>query len=213
MLQSMTPARLQRLICSWLLAALLVPIAAWSFQAASITSEQIFEAIAVKEGSTICEIGAGDGALSIAAARLAGPSGRVYTNELGERRVSVLREKTAASGLGNIVVVEGEATRTNFPDETCDGVFLRDVYHHLTDPAAINASMLAALKPGGRAAVVDFTPPGQEAQQPTDRSKDGKHGVSPRTVSRELIEAGFEPVHEEISAQRWFMIIVAKPQR
>jgi hypothetical protein len=70
-----------------------------------------------------------------------------------------------------------------------------------------------ALKPGARVAVVDFTPPpGSSAPTPADRSKDGSHGVTPEIVSRELKDAGFEPVSVDADGQRWFMVVVAKPK-
>ena len=177
----------------------------------SISSERIFEALGVREGATVCEIGAGDGGLSIAAARLVGPSGRVYTSELGDDRLRGLREKVAASGLAQITVVAGDPVKTNFADASCDALFMRNVYHHFADPAAMNASIAAALKPGGRLAVVDFAPPNKEAERPADRDEDGMHGVTSDTLARELKEAGFEPVSSEAGERRWFMVVVAKP--
>ena len=53
----------------------------------TIATERIFEAIAVREGMTVCEMGAGDGQLTLAAARAVGESGRVYTSELGDDQV------------------------------------------------------------------------------------------------------------------------------
>jgi ubiquinone/menaquinone biosynthesis C-methylase UbiE len=191
-------------------AALLVPAAA---SGQSLSAQQIFEAIGVRDGAVVCEIGAGDGALSLEAARSVGPDGRVYTSELGDRRVTTLQEKVAASGLAHITVVAGDATGTNFPDAACDALFMRDVYHHLTDPAAMNASIVRALKPGARAAVVDFAPPGAEAAGAADRGRDGMHGVGADTVLREMQEAGLEPVSTERPAQRWFMVVVRKPIR
>jgi hypothetical protein len=41
----------------------------------------------------------------------------------------------------------------------CDAIVLRRVYHHLSDPAAINASLLPSLRPGGLLAVIDLPPP------------------------------------------------------
>ena len=183
-----------------------------SSTSASMTTARIIEAIGVKEGGTVCEIGAGDGASTIAAARIVGPAGHVYTSELGEKRINRLREKVAASGHAHITVVAGEAGRTNFPDGVCDGVFLRDVYHHFTDPLAMNRSIAASLKPGGRVAVVDFTPPRQEAETAGDRASDGRHGVQPETVSREMKEAGLEPASSELPDRRWFMVVLAKPK-
>lgn len=179
----------------------------------SIATEQIFEAIGVREAATVCEIGAGDGDLSIAAARAVGPNGRVYTSELGESRVSALRERVAKSGLAQLTIVAGDGSKTNFPDAACDALFMRNVYHHFAEPAVMNASIAAALKPGGRLAVVDFAPSNKEAGRPADRDEDGMHGVSAESVSRELQEAGFESVASESGAQRWFMVVVARPKR
>jgi tRNA A58 N-methylase Trm61 len=179
----------------------------------TISTTAIFEAIGVREGVTVCETGAGDGELSIAAARIVGPNGRVYTSELGEDRLKTLREHVANSGLAHITVVAGDAVRTNFPEAGCDALFMRNVYHHFADPAAMNASISGALRPGGRVAIVDFSPPDKEAAHPSDRSKDGMHGVSAETVSRELEEAGFEPVSSEAGEQRWFMVVVSKPKQ
>jgi tRNA A58 N-methylase Trm61 len=44
----------------------------------------------------VCEIGAGEGALSIAAARVVGSQGHVYTSELGDSRVKALQAKVGA---------------------------------------------------------------------------------------------------------------------
>jgi ubiquinone/menaquinone biosynthesis C-methylase UbiE len=195
-----------------LLVTLLVPAAA-SAQPPAITNGQIFEAVGLREGATACEMGAGDGELTLAAAQLVGPSGRVYTSELGDERVKALREKVARSNISHITVVAGDAKRTNFPDGGCDTLFMRSVYHHFADPAAMNASIAAALKPGGRLAIVDFTPPpGSEAACPADRGKDGMHGITRETLSRELKDAGFEAV-SSIGVQRAIMVVVSKAGR
>jgi ubiquinone/menaquinone biosynthesis C-methylase UbiE len=201
-------------VLALLLITLLIPqIAAAQRSGSPITIAQIFEAIGAREGSTVCEVGAGDGELSIAAARLVGPEGRIYASELGANRVKALQEKIAKSGFAQITVVAGDDVRTNFPDEGCDALFMRDVYHHFMEPAAMNASISMALKPGGRVAILDFTPPpGSEARCPADRSKDGMHGIRPETLERELKEAGFEPASSDVGGQRWFMIVMSKPK-
>lgn len=177
----------------------------------TIATDKIFNAIGVREGMTICEMGAGDGELSIAAARRVGPGGRVLTSELGEERVKALQEKVAGSGLEHITVVAGGPSHTNFAAAACDGLFMRNVYHHFADPAAMDASIAASLKPGGRVAVVDFRPPGQEATAPADRDNDGTHGVGPESVARELEAAGLAPVSTQRGEQRWFMVVASKP--
>jgi tRNA A58 N-methylase Trm61 len=193
------------------LVTLFVPAAASAQSSGSITNGQIFSAIGLRDGSTVCEMGAGDGELTLAAAKIVGSQGRVYTSELGDDRVKALRDKVGSTA--QITVVTGSAAATNFPDAGCDAVFMRNVYHHFADPAAMNASIATALKPGARLAIVDFSPPpGNEAACPADRGKDGMHGITTETLSREMKEAGFEPVSSDVGAQRWFMVVVAKPR-
>jgi ubiquinone/menaquinone biosynthesis C-methylase UbiE len=178
---------------------------------------QLLAMAGIRAGTgTVCEIGAGDGSMSIRAARIAGPASKVYASELGENKLRQLREKVAASGAvaKQITVVESDPGRTNFPEGGCDAVILRDVYHHLSDPAGFNRSIMASLKPGGRLGLLDFTPPGKEGATPADRAKDGTHGVYPETVNRELAEAGFQVMDIPKSPAgkgRWFMVVVTKP--
>lgn len=208
----MQPRQTTRSLLILLLLTGFLPFTA-SAQSGAVSSARLFGALGVRDGSTVCEIGAGDGAVTIAAAKAVAPRGHVYSSELGGDRVQTLRGKVNGSGLAQITVVEGDAAKTNFPDGGCDAVFMRDVYHHFTNPGAMNGSVLQSLKPGGRLAIVDFTPPpGSEAACPADRGKDGMHGITLDTLSRELKEAGFEPVSAE-QMQRALFVVVARPMR
>lgn len=201
---------LAALVCT---AALLLAAALQSRQAGDeFTTGQIFEAAGVREHRTVCEIGAGTGSLTLAAARIVGPEGRVYTSELGDERVAALRERVTSSELPAITVVEGAGAATNFPDGACDALFMRNVYHHFADPAAMAASIWKAVAPGGRVVVVDFTPRGgEEAARPEERGEGQTHGVTPETVARELTGAGFTIVSSERRPDRSLMVVASKP--
>src|SRR5262245_17322162 len=70
-----------------------------------VPAETVFASLGVGPGGTVCEIGAGDGALSIALASMLGDTGRVYASELGERKLKELRAGVTASGSTRITVV------------------------------------------------------------------------------------------------------------
>jgi ubiquinone/menaquinone biosynthesis C-methylase UbiE len=195
-----------------LIAALLVPCAAAAQGNGSLATSRIFAALGVSRGGTVCEVGAGDGELSIAAARQVGTQGHVYTSELGDQQVTALQASVAAANLPQIRVVAGAADHTNFPDGACDGLFMRKVYHHIAAPGPMGASLAASLKPGGRLAIVDFTPPGAEASTPADRDEDNTHGVTPDSVRRELADSGFAVQRTESGSGRWFMVVAVKPE-
>ena len=119
-----------------LVVALLCPVAAAAQGNGSLPTARIFEALALRGGATVCEVGAGDGELSIAAAERVGAQGRVYTSELGDERIKALRAKVAAAGRANIQVVEAAADRTNFPEGACDALFTPRPLGPLHDMAA-----------------------------------------------------------------------------
>jgi ubiquinone/menaquinone biosynthesis C-methylase UbiE len=170
----------------------------------------LIEVLQLKPGSIVAEIGAGDGDLTIAIAKHVGTTGRVFTSELGSNRVRELRAAVEKADVANIEVIEGHETQANLPDACCDAIFMRNVYHHFGDPAQMNGSFARALKPGGRIAIIDFTPPKGETAAPGKRGEDSRHGVTRDTVESELKAAGFEIVSSEDRARRGIMVVAMK---
>ena len=110
----------------------------------------------IRPGDTVADVGAGDGWLSVEFATVVGETGHVFATELSARRRDEIRESVAVAGLDNVTVVEAREHETNLAPGCCDAIFLRRVYHHLTDPAAYSASLYDSLKPGGRLAIVEL---------------------------------------------------------
>lgn len=141
-------------------------------------------------GAIVAEIGAGNGKLTLAAAHHVGPSGKVYTTELDPKALAHLEDLGAEES--NIVVVKAAEADTNLPPRCCDSIFMRLVYHHLTRPAEIDASLFQALKPGGRLAVIDEDPRKGTAIPKGVPENRGGHGVPQKILTSELIAAGFK---------------------
>ncbi|HEX6105641.1 MAG TPA: methyltransferase domain-containing protein [Gemmatimonadales bacterium] len=166
----------------------------------------------LEPGQTVADIGAGRGQLTVALAREVGPSGRIYATELEADRLRDIRGAVESADLHNVTVLEAHATRTNLPEECCDALVLRRVYHHFSDPGRMNPSLRQSLKPGGLLAVIDFAPDGSESAEPADRDTGDQHGVTSETVVRELGQAGFEPVLvEQGDRPDRYLVVVRRP--
>jgi ubiquinone/menaquinone biosynthesis C-methylase UbiE len=175
-------------------------------------AERLVTALQLQPGQTIADIGAGRGQLAIALARELAPAGQVYATELDPDRLRELREAAESAGLKNVTVIEAQATRTNLPEQCCDALVLRRVYHHFDNPGLMNASMRQSLKPGGLLAVIDFAPDSAESADPHERANGKQHGVTSATVVRELTQAGFQLVAvEKGSGIGRFMVVVRRP--
>lgn len=157
---------------------------------------QLVQWLEIEPGDRVADLGAGDGSYAFALAERVGPGGHVYATEIDPDRLDQMREGKTRRGLDNVTVVQGAAASTNLPDACCDAVFSRNVYHHLTEPDAINADVRRALRPGGRLLVIDFEPGGplDLISPPDTGARHGGHGTPKRTVVDEVGRAGFRLV-------------------
>jgi ubiquinone/menaquinone biosynthesis C-methylase UbiE len=161
----------------------------WSgggFDATGTEMLRIRDALRLEKGMTIADVGAGKGELSSALAGEVGAGGKIFATDLDRDRVEALRQKFAREKLANVVVVEAGASDTRLPSACCDVIVLRRVYHHIGDPAGINASLLRSLRPGGVLAIIDFPPPFFLGR--------GEYGVPPVILVSEVTKSGFELV-------------------
>jgi precorrin-6B methylase 2 len=155
-------------------------------KAAELEVPELATLLELKPGMTMADVGAGFGAWTARFAKAVGASGRVYATDIGEAQLTALREAVKREGLTNVTVLAGAADATNLPAQCCDAILIRDAYHHLTQPDAIVESLAAALKPGGRLAVIDF-PPRPKTEVPSGVPADRLgHGVPPEVVQREV---------------------------
>jgi SAM-dependent methyltransferase len=153
---------------------------------AEVEIPQLAELLELKPGMSVADVGAGFGAWTMGLARWVGPGGQVFASDVGAPQLAALRGIADRERLTNVTVIEGAAGSTNLPALCCDAILLRDVYHHLTLPQAIVSSLAAALKPGGRLAVIDFPPrPNTEVPSGVPANRGG-HGVPEEVVRGEV---------------------------
>ena len=123
---------------------LFIPVAAQQtgltegqIKAAELEVPELVKLFELGPGMTVADVGAGFGAWTVRFSRVVGPSGRVYSTDIGAAQLAALRDAAQREGLTNVTVVEGAADTTNLPALCCDAILVRDAYHHLTQPDAI----------------------------------------------------------------------------
>jgi FkbM family methyltransferase len=149
--------------------------------------DAIAAVLALQPGEAVADIGAGTGLFEEPFAKAVGPTGKVFAVDLSPAFLEHLRRRAAEQGLKQVEVVACDDRDTRLPAASVDAAFLCDTYHHFEHPADTLASLLRALRPGGRLVVVDFErEPGKSRDWILDHVRCGK-----QQVRAEIERAGF----------------------
>lgn len=124
-------------------------------EAEEATSRAV-EALELRAGMTVADIGAGSGYYTVRMARKVGPSGRVYATDIQRGMLDILQRRVTAERLDNVVPVLGGVDDPRLPPASIDLALMVDVYHELSAPQAFVRRLKDALKPDGRLVLIEF---------------------------------------------------------
>ena len=110
----------------------------------------------IKSGMAVADVGAGSGYFARRLAARVGPGGAVYAVDVQPEMVRMLEALARQPGLGQIKPVQGSATAVKLAAASIDLALMVDVYHELEFPYEVLASIVQALKPGGRVVFVEY---------------------------------------------------------
>jgi precorrin-6B methylase 2 len=147
--------------------------------------ELTIDALEIKTGQTIADLGAGSGYYSFRVAPLVGERGSVLAIDVEPRMLRIISERAKREGIKNITTVLGTPSDPNLEPNSIDLLFMVDVYHELEYPYEVMTKVRAALKPGGRVALIEY-----RAEDPAVMIKP-VHKMTERQIIKELTAAGF----------------------
>ena len=120
--------------------------------------DKIMQIVGIEPGMTIGEVGAGSGYFTIKIARLIGPQGRIYANDINADALSKLEEKRKNLNLNNIQIVHGKTADPNFPRVNLDLVIMVYVLHDMEQPERFLKTLKNYLMDDTPVAIVDRDP-------------------------------------------------------
>jgi protein-L-isoaspartate O-methyltransferase len=120
-------------------------------------TDLLLEALALKPGEIVADIGAGSGYFSWRMARNVGDAGKVFAVEIQQEMLDLLMSNMRKRNVGAIVQpVLGTVQDPKLPKAGVDTILLVDVYHEFDFPYEMTRAMIEALKPGGRLVFVEY---------------------------------------------------------
>ena len=152
--------------------------------------DTMLEALQVKPGDVVCDMGCGNGFYTLELAKLVGKRGKVIAVDIQREMLGLLDDRAKQEKVTNIDTVLGTVVDPMLPKEAVDLVLLVDVYHEFSHPVQMLAAIRNSLKPCGRIALVEF-----RAEDPNVPIKP-LHKMSKEQVMKEFPPNGFKLVEE-----------------
>ena len=111
------------------------------------------EALALRPGEAVVDVGCGPGYLVHDIAQMVGPNGRVHGIDISASMLEIAAKRCA--GLPWVQLHEAEAQRIPLADASMDAAASVQVYLFVPDLKPALAELYRLLRPGGRAVIVD----------------------------------------------------------
>ena len=142
-------------------------------------AEYVMDWAGIKLGTTVADIGAGEGYYTIRLAERVGPKGRVLAQDINRGALDRLGERVTREQLDNVAIKEGAVDDPRLPQNSFDRIFMVHMYHEIEEPYAFLWRMRPALAKGGEVIVVD-----------RDRATH-QHGIPPKLLFCEFDAVGY----------------------
>lgn len=116
---------------------------------------EVIESLNIQESDTVADIGSGGGYFTLEFAKRVGKSGKVYAVDTKQENLDCVKAQSEREGINNVVTVLAD-DEIGLPEKSVDLVFMRNVVHHLPEPARYFADLKRFLKPDSRVAIIDY---------------------------------------------------------
>ena len=163
-------------------------------------ADLLLRELPLQAGMNVADVGAGTGYYARRIAPLVAP-GLVFAVDVQPEMIRMLQELAARDRLANIKPVLGDTRSSKLEPASVDLALLVDAYHELEFPYEVMASVVQALKPGGRVVLVEY-----RAEDPKVPIKT-LHKMSEAQVRKEM---AVHPLQHERTANTlpWQHVIV-----
>jgi ubiquinone/menaquinone biosynthesis C-methylase UbiE len=143
--------------------------------------QKVITALELKPTDTVADIGAGTGFFSF---RIAPRVQKVFAVDVQPEMIQILEYLKDKKQIQNVEPVLGTVKTPNLPNNSVDVALMVDAYHEFEYPREMMSAIADALKPGGKAVLVEY-----RGENPLVLIK-GLHKMTQAQVKREMAAIG-----------------------
>jgi arsenite methyltransferase len=136
----------------------------------------------IKPGSTVADIGVGDGYFIFRLANVVTQTGKAYAVDISDYHIKQIKKEVQKRNMPWIEVIKAKTMDPCLPDKSVDLVFICNTYHHLKNRITYFKNLKKVLKPMARVAIIDYLP---------QHAPISGHGTSTVLIINEMRKAGY----------------------
>jgi ubiquinone/menaquinone biosynthesis C-methylase UbiE len=136
----------------------------------------------IKPGSTVADIGVGDGYFIFRLANAVAQTGKAYAVDISDYHIKQIKKEVQKRNMPWIEVIKAKTMDPCLPDKSVDLVFICNTYHHLENRITYFEDLKKVLKPMARVAIIDYLP---------QHAPISGHGTSTVLIIDEMRKAGY----------------------
>lgn len=153
---------------------------------------QVLDALGLQEGSVVADVGAGDGYFTFHLAKRAGPTGKVYAEDIVDKKLAKIRSAAAQRHIPQIETIQGTPSDPRLPADTLDAILVVNAFHEMENFDDMLQGMIRALKPGGLLAIIEAEDKMGESRSTYQK----RHKLPEEIVRQDAARNGFHFLHK-----------------
>ena len=161
------------------------------------------DALHLKPGDRVLEVGAGPGFVSMALARRVGHEGAVYAVDKSAEALAYLERLQKEHAVPQIQRIVADAATFRPSGLSVDSALITMVLHHAEDPVGILCCVVRLLLPGARAVVAEFHPEG-----PCEHGPPPEHRIDPAQIRTWCEGVGLAVLDYRRQSPEHYMVVV-----
>lgn len=161
-----------------------------------------FDALGLKAGDRVLDVGSGPGYVSFALAERVGPKGIVYAVDRSREALAHLERVQEERNIAQIRSIAGDVGTLTRQDVAADSALVTMVLHHADDPAAVLRHVRQLMPLHARVVVAEFHPQG-----PCEGGAPREHRLAPEEVQAWCEAAGFKVLDYRRQSAEHYMLL------
>ena len=163
------------------------------------------DALHLKPGDRVLEVGAGPGYVSMLLADRVGPEGLVYAVDQSAEALAHLERRQKERAVSHIQRIVADAAALAPSGLSVHSALITMVLHHAKDPVGILRGVALLLPPGGLAVVAEFQPEG-----PCEQGPPREHRIGPEQIRAWCEGVGLAVLDYWRQSSEHYMVLVQR---